>query len=146
MVIDVTGIFISERPEAAAITAAINRVGRTLRGGGGPVLWVRPAPFEHPDLLGAASGHEAAVRQQSAAGALCPDGRLWPALDVQPGDLHAKKSLYSAFFPGASDIMLCDACFGSSPEAHANALAAVFRNFGDVRSSEELIQLLTAPR
>lgn len=150
----------------------------------GSVLWVQPGPFEHPDLLGAVIGQKAAALQQSAAAGLSPDGRLWPALDVQPGDLHARKSLYSAFFPGASDvptqlkarkidtvviagaltdvcceasardafscgfrvIMLCDACIGSSPEAHANALAAVFRNFGDVRTSEEVIELLSAPR
>ncbi|MDF2764837.1 MAG: isochorismatase hydrolase [Rhodospirillales bacterium] len=102
---------------------------------------------------------------------------------MNAADLHSRKSLYGAFFPGASDsaeqlssrgidtvliagaltdvccdasardafsrgfrvIMVADACIGSSPEAHARALATVFRNFGDVRSSEEVIELLSAP-
>lgn len=42
VVIDMTPIFISERPETAAITAVINRVGKSLRSDGGSVLWVGP--------------------------------------------------------------------------------------------------------
>lgn len=61
-------------------------------------------------------------------------------------DVCCEASARDAFSCGFRVIMLCDACIGSSPEAHANALAAVFRNFGDVRTSEEVIELLSAPR
>jgi nicotinamidase-related amidase len=183
VVVDMTSQFVSGKPDAEAVTAAVNRVARSLRLGGGLVMWIRPGAFEHPDRLAAVIGPEAAAAHEAAASGDHPAGRLWPGLDVQPNDLHRRKSLYSAFFPGASDaseqlkargvdtvliagaltdvcceasardafscgfrvILIGDACIGSSEEAHAHALASVFRNFGDVRSSEEVIELLSAP-
>ena len=51
-----------------------------------------------------------------------------------------------ANLPHVRVIMIGDACIGSSAEAHESALASVYRNFGDVRTSEEVIELLSAPR
>lgn len=180
--IDMTGMFLAGRPDTAAVTVATNMVARELRRRGGLVQWIVPAPFKHPDLLATVIGPEAAGRHQAAANGLDDQGRLWPDLDVQAGDQHIHKSLYSAFFPGSSDsaeqlarhgidtvlvagsltdvccdasardafslgfrvIMVADACIGSSEEAHVSALASIYRNFGDVRSSDEVIELLSA--
>ena len=184
VVVDMTSLFVSGKPDAEAVTDAVNRVARPLRLGGGLVMWIRPGAFAHPHRLAAVIGREAAAAHEAAASADHPAGRLWPGLDVQPDDLHCRKSLYSAFFPGASDayeqlkarridtvliagaltdvcceasardafscgfrvIMIGDACIGSSAEAHESALASVYRNFGDVRSSDEVIELLSGPR
>jgi nicotinamidase-related amidase len=182
VVIDMTAMFVTGRSEAAAVTVAINRIARQLRRRGGLVQWVVPVPFQHAQLLAAVIGPDAAGRHQAAAEGRDFEARLWPDLDVQAGDQHARKSLYSAFFPGSSDsaeqlarlgidtviiagaltdvccdasardafslgfrvIMVADACIGSSEDAHANALASIFRNFGDVRSSDEILELLSA--
>jgi nicotinamidase-related amidase len=47
-----------------------------------------------------------------------------------------------AFACGFRVIMLADACRGSSTEAHLASLAAIHRNFGDVRNTWEVLELL----
>lgn len=104
VVIDVVPFFFEDNPYLPAIVPRINTLAAHLRERGGTVAWV--VPDESPpsrrdeEFLGAdiaamfsRSGGEGTVRE-----------RLWPELDAVDGDVYAKKTTFSAFFPGASDL------------------------------------------
>lgn len=181
VVIDLTMMFFGTTPEETAMATRINRLANELRSRGGGVMWIRPAPFANPDLMQELLGPKLAALHSQAQLPDDPRNQLSPLLDVQAGDLQARKTLFSAFFPGSSDaeaqlkargveyvlvagvvtdvcveasardafscgfrtILLSDASRGSSPEAHATTLANFHRLFGDVRSVEEAISLLS---
>jgi ureidoacrylate peracid hydrolase len=98
-----------EIPLAREIVPNINRLAAALRAAGGLVAWVqatytRSGPgywalfFDHmvsPEL-------SAEILDGLTEGS--PGHALWHELDVQPGDLRARKNRYSAFFPGASEL------------------------------------------
>lgn len=59
-------------------------------------------------------------------------------------DVCCEASARDAFSRGFRTILIADACLGSSEDAHARALAAIHRNFGDVRDTGEVLDLLMA--
>jgi ureidoacrylate peracid hydrolase len=113
--IDMQNTFVAEGapaevPTARAIVPALNRLTAALRARGVAIIWVThvnrrgeggsdwPSFFDH---------FVAADMRERTIASLAPDGdgqRLWPALEVAPGDLQLRKNRYSALIPGASDL------------------------------------------
>src|SRR5690606_13170730 len=62
----------------------------------GKSLW----PLYHDHFFSADNG----ARHRDSLTAGHPGHELHPDLDVQPGDIHASKNRFSAFFPGACDL------------------------------------------
>lgn len=96
----------SETPVAREIVPNINRLATVVRATGGVVAWVQAAfqPGDWPLYFEymVTPAISAAVLAALTEGA--PGHELWASLDVQPGDLRAKKIRYSAFFPGACPL------------------------------------------
>lgn len=114
VVIDMQNHFLApgaggETPPARAIVPAVNRLASSLRDAGGVVVWVRTL-FTEAALLTIPHFHSTLLTPdrfaaRSAALAEDADGSaLWPALDVRDGDLIVRKTRYSAFIQGASDL------------------------------------------
>lgn len=101
--IDLTTMFFGTTSEEAIVAAKVNQLARELRARGGVVMWVRPAPFARPGLMQDLLGPKLAAMHSEAHLPGDPRNQLAASLDVQPGDLHARKTLFSAFFPGSSD-------------------------------------------
>jgi nicotinamidase-related amidase len=53
-------------------------------------------------------------------------------------DVCVEASARDAYSAGFKTVVLADACIGTSPAAHCDALAAIHRNFGDVRNVAEI--------
>jgi ureidoacrylate peracid hydrolase len=95
-----------EVPRARTIVPNVNALARGFRAAGAPVVWVRmiaDAPEAWPSRARMLD-----PRLAAAANASMQPGHhgheLWPALEVQPGDLHVDKRRYSAFLPVSSNI------------------------------------------
>jgi ureidoacrylate peracid hydrolase len=113
LVIDMQNYFVAEGfpgevPLARTIVPTINRLAKAVRAAGAPVVWVRTtagAALKHWNNY-----HKQMLTPERAAKrleGLAESGegfRLYPALDVQPRDLAIKKTKYSAFIAGSSDI------------------------------------------
>ena len=99
----------SEVPEAREIVPNINRLAAAFRAAGGSVVWVYTTFdddifTEWSSFLGGTCSLEMAQRivRQLKEGA---EGHsLWPAMDVEDGDMWAVKRRFSAFIQGSSDI------------------------------------------
>jgi len=191
VVIDMQNAFLrpgapSETPMARAIVPQINRLAQAVRAGGGVVAFAQgsfqpsgpeawPLFFEH--MVNPA--FSAAILQALTPGH--PDHELWPALDVQPGDVRVRKKRYSAFFPGACSlpeqlrergvdtviitgtltnvcceasardammgdfktVMVSDANAARSDAEHLAALVTLVQFFADVRSTNEVLAMLS---
>jgi nicotinamidase-related amidase len=60
-------------------------------------------------------------------------------------DVCVEASARDAYSAGFQTVVLADACIGTSDGAHRDALAAVHRNFGDVRNVAELDAVFASP-
>ncbi|HUS05100.1 MAG TPA: isochorismatase family cysteine hydrolase [Bryobacteraceae bacterium] len=103
VIIDVTAMFFGSSPQEQAIVERLTRLAADLRSRGGTVLWVRPAPFARHDLMRDLMGPKLAALHAEAQKPEDPRNQIAAGFDVQPGDLHTRKVLLSAFFPGSSD-------------------------------------------
>jgi ureidoacrylate peracid hydrolase len=95
-------------PMAEKIVPNINRLAETLRATGGTVVWIKTT-FTDDVLQNWSTYYEMATPEQGQKriAALTADSRgheLWPALDVQPGDLTVEKNRFSAFIQGSSNL------------------------------------------
>lgn len=115
LVIDMQNTFVApgapaEVPAARGIVGSINRLAGALRPLGARVIWVTHANERRgggTDWDGFFDHFVAAEMRERTIAALAPDGegrRLWPELEVVPGDLHVVKKRYSALIPGASPL------------------------------------------
>lgn len=109
VVVDMQKFYVSDVPPAVAIVPNINKLAATFRARGGHVAWVKMTAGENGRSLWPLY-HDYFFTQENATrhrdnlteGA---DGhQLYPALDVQPADIFANKSRFSAFMPTASDL------------------------------------------
>ncbi len=109
VVVDMQRYYVDGLAEAQQIIPVINRLAGTVRARGGVVAWVRMTaglkgaslwPLYHDHFFTPEQG--AQHRDQLSEGA--PGHALHPGLDVQPGDLHASKSRFSAFLPQSCDL------------------------------------------
>jgi ureidoacrylate peracid hydrolase len=95
-------------PMAEKIVPNINRLAETVRATGGTVVWIKTT-FTDDVLQNWSTYYEMATPEQGQKriAALTADSRgheLWPALDVQPGDLTVEKNRFSAFIQGSSNL------------------------------------------
>jgi len=113
VVVDMQNYFVEERfpgevPMARAIVPAINRVARELRAAGGTVIWIQTTAVGGLERWGNHHKHmltpERAKIRLAGLDENSEGFKLYPALEVLPGDLRIKKVKYSAFIEGSSDI------------------------------------------
>ena len=109
VVIDMQQFYVADVPPAVAIVPNINRLAQGFRAKGAAVAWVSMTageggrslwPLYHEYFFSEA----AAARHRDNLTVGAPGHRLFDGLDVQPGDLQASKSRFSAFIPGKSDL------------------------------------------
>jgi ureidoacrylate peracid hydrolase len=100
---------LSFNQHALDIVPNINRIARTLREAGGIVVWIQNTVNE--ESLKSWSTYNdrvlTAERRNKRAigiGEGMPGHAIWPDLEVEDDDLRVKKTRYSAFIPGSSDI------------------------------------------
>lgn len=188
LVIDMQNFYVGEIASVLAVVPNINRLAKTLRARGGPVIWIGMTageggkslwPIYHDHLFTPENG--ARHRDQLSAGH--PGHDFHAGLDIHPSDRIVHKTRFSPFIAGASDIeavlgalgvdsliiagtatnmccesaardammrdykvaMVADACAARYPEDHLAGLTSFFQSFGDVRSTDEVIDGLLAP-
>lgn len=96
--IDLVPFFVEENPYCRAILPNVARLATTLRRAGGTVAWVVPGEQEVTAVDEEFYGPDVAAAYRN------PGNRLWPGLEVAPGDLLVEKRAASAFFPGRSPL------------------------------------------
>ena len=100
--------FMAETPMAREITPDVNRLAAGLRALGGHVVWVQNVTNDTWESWSTYHGCLQTPDRAKRRYASMEDGadghKLWPALDVQPGDARMNKKRYSAFIQGSSDI------------------------------------------
>lgn len=176
VVVDMIPFFVDENPYASGIVANVNELAAAVRGAGGAVAWVVPAPGAamSDEFLGA----EVAARYRASGGDRASEQRISPAMAVDPIDLVVEKSAPSAFFPGRCDldqrlrphgidtvivagtvanvccestvrdaatlgyrvVMVADANAATDDGALNATLTTVYRSFGDVRTTAEIVE------
>src|SRR5687767_1945459 len=111
VVIDMQNAFVApgapmEVPAARAIVAPINRLAAELRKRGVTVIWIsHQNAKDGRDWSGFFDSFIAPGRRADAAAALSAGSelqKLWPELQVAPGDLRLTKNRYSALISGGS--------------------------------------------
>lgn len=114
LVVDMQNAFvqqgaINEVPVSRDIVPNINRLAKSVRQAGCPVIWIQTAfvrggehtwPFFFEHLVDGDFGDD--LLQALSVGD--PGYELWSKLDVHPDDLRVQKTRFSAFIQGASDI------------------------------------------
>lgn len=111
LVVDMQNFYVEEVATAISIVPNINRLAAACRTLGAPVVWlvmtVAPAPggpSDWPLYHDWFFTPEKGARHRDSLARGARGHALYPALDVQPGDLHASKSRFSPFIPGSSDL------------------------------------------
>ena len=115
VVIDMQNTFVAEGapaevPASRGICGAINELARNLRDLGGRIVWITSANTgdeRGSDWAAFFDRFVAEEIRQRTIESLAPDGegqRIWPEMDVDPGDLRIVKNRYSALIPGASSL------------------------------------------
>lgn len=109
VIIDMQRYYVQDLQPALRIIPTINELARGMRERGGVVAWVSMTagrqgtslwPLYHDYFFKPENG--ARHRDQLSEGS--PGHELHPDLDVQPEDIRASKSRFSAFLPGYSDL------------------------------------------
>jgi ureidoacrylate peracid hydrolase len=113
VVVDMQNFFMADGELMAAngsadIVPNVNRLARAVRESGGFVVWIQ-ALAEAPGTDGwepfHALFHEKAQARRLSSMNLHGDGfKMWPDMEVKPGDERVIKRRYSAFIQGASNI------------------------------------------
>lgn len=182
VVIDMQRFYVDGLPPALDIIPVINRLARGFRAKGACVAWVSMTagkdgkslwPLYHDYFFSAENG----AKHRDGLTPGNPGHALHPDLDVQPGDIQASKSRFSAFLPGVCDLheqlarrgiqnvaiggvvtnfccetsardammldyrvaMVSDANAARYPEDHQAGFTTVFQSFGDVLTSDEML-------
>jgi ureidoacrylate peracid hydrolase len=95
-------------PMARAIVPNINRIAQGLREAGGTVVWIQNTVLPGmEDDWSVRDAMDGPLRTQKRAEAMAPgsDGHaLWAGLDVRADDLKVRKTRFSAFIQGSSDL------------------------------------------
>jgi ureidoacrylate peracid hydrolase len=100
--------FAAEVPPARGIVSNINRLARAMRATGGTIVWVQTSAAAALERW--ANHHkyqltEARARRRLTELNEAHEGfKLYPELEALPRDIRVKKTMYSAFIAGSSDI------------------------------------------
>jgi ureidoacrylate peracid hydrolase len=94
---------------ALDIVPNVNLIAAALRSAGGIVIWIQNTVTEESQRSWSTYNNKVlgAQRRRKRADSIgenSPGHALWPGLDVKEGDFKVKKTRYSAFIPGSSDI------------------------------------------
>jgi ureidoacrylate peracid hydrolase len=94
---------------ALDIVPNVNRLARALRAAGGVVVWIQNLATEESLQSWSTYNNrwmspERRDKRFEGIREGAPGHAIWPELEVQPGDLKVKKTRYSAFIQGSSDI------------------------------------------
>ncbi len=115
LVVDMQNAFVMEDvgyawvPEAASIVPNINALAAALRAGGGSVVWIKNT-FTEESLESWSHFHEqlwAPGRMEKRVAAMSegtPGHQIYEGLEVRPEDPEVRKTRYSAFIQGSSDL------------------------------------------
>lgn len=115
LVVDMQNAFVREDvahawvPEAASIVPNINVLAAALRAAGGSVVWIKNT-FTEESLESWSHFHEqlwAPERKEKRIAAMSEGTlghQIYEGLEVQPGDPAVRKTRYSAFIQGSSDL------------------------------------------
>jgi ureidoacrylate peracid hydrolase len=109
VVIDMQKFYVSDVPPAVAIVPNINKLASTFRERNAHVAWVKMTAGDNGKSLWPLY-HDYFFTEENAARHRdnLTDGvdghQLYPTLDVQPTDILAAKSRFSAFMPLVSDL------------------------------------------
>ncbi len=115
LVVDMQNAFVMEDvahawvPEAASIVPNINALAAALRGAGGTVVWIKNT-FTEESLESWSHFHNqlwAPGRKEKRIAAMSEGTlghQIYEGLEVQPKDLEVRKTRYSAFIQGSSDL------------------------------------------
>ncbi|MGE3993520.1 cysteine hydrolase family protein [Pseudorhodoplanes sp.] len=179
----------AEIPLAREIVPNVNRISRALREAGGQVVFIQntidaAAKETWSNWFGAMSGPRRIARMDEAFKEGSFGHSLYPTLEVLPEDLRVKKSRYSAFVQGASElhsilqergidtvlitgtatnvccestardammmnykvIFVSDATATWNDEEHNATLGIMLAQFADVRTTEEVVGLLSVAK
>lgn len=104
VVVDMVPFFANESAFVRGIVPNINRAAATLRSRGGTVAWVVPAAVPPSPLDEEFYGPEVAAAYGESGGTGPLRDRLWPALEVEDGEVVVDKRAASAFFPGRCEL------------------------------------------
>jgi ureidoacrylate peracid hydrolase len=100
--------FPAEVPISREIVPNINRLAKAMRAAGGLVVWIQTTATGGLEHWGNYHSHMLTPERRRVRLASLDEGaegfKLYPALEVLPGDLRVKKIKYSAFVTGSSDI------------------------------------------
>ena len=100
--------FPAEVPLSRAIVPNINRLARAMRAAGGTVVWVQPDSAEALTRWGNHHKYmltpERVQKRLAGLDAKAEGFRLFGELEPAGGDLRVRKTTYSAFMPGSSDL------------------------------------------
>ena len=166
----------------------VNELAAAMRGAGGTVAWVVPAPWKPSAMKDELLGPRIKELLRHSGGTGTPQERVATELDTEDTDLFVEKTASSAFFPGRCSLhellqdrgmdpvlitgTLANVCCEATARdasildyrtimvADANAarrdqdlnatLYTIYRSYGDVCSTAELIELInrtpSAPR
>ncbi len=99
----------AETPNAREIVPAVNRLAQATRAAGGTVVWIQntitPESIQSWSVwFGDFGTAEWGPRMQRAFTPGDFGHALYPSLEVRPGDLTVRKTRFSAFVQGASDL------------------------------------------
>src|SRR5579863_3568368 len=99
----------AEIAQAREIVPAVNRLAGATRAAGGTVVWIQntitPASEQSWSVwLGAFADAEWGPRMRRAFTPGDFGHALYPSLEVRPGDLTVRKTRFSAFIQGSSDL------------------------------------------
>ncbi len=191
VVIDMQNFFVAEVENARSIVPNINRLAKSLRARDGLVAWVlltvadeMDGPSKWPIYHDYFFKPEKKKAHKDGLTEGSEGHRLYPELDVAKGDVIARKSRFSAFIQGASDlhetlqargienllicgtatnmcsestardammigyrcVMVLDGNAARFDEDHIVGLTSFWQSFGDVRTTDDVIErLLAAP-
>ena len=109
LVVDMQDFFIDMVPTARAIVANVNQLAKSIRLGGGQVVWIKmtvdesdAASWSHfYSRLLAQAGTDAHFTQLKRD---APEWQIWHELNVKDGDWQVEKHRFSAFIQGSSDL------------------------------------------
>jgi len=190
VVIDMQNFFVAEVETAQSIVPNINRLATVMRERGGKVAWVLltvadeldgPSkwPIYHDYFFTDAkmNAHKNGLTEGSEG------HKLYSELNVEDGDIITRKSRFSAFIQGASDLhntlqkdgienlvvcgtatnmccessardammigyraaMVLDGNAARFDEDHLAGLTSFWQSFGDVRTTDDIIENLLTP-
>lgn len=140
VVVDVVPFFVRGSAYVRGIVPRVNRVATALRGAGGVVAWVVPAyaPPTSKDREFPGSSGLPALLAARRIDTLLVAGTVT--------NVCVEDTVRDASTSGLRVILVADACAATRDRDHNSTLHVVYRSYGDVRPTSEVLELVEAGR